>query len=163
VLSVQPALVRIDDRLLHGQVSHGWVPALGSKLVVIANDSVAGDDWLAEVYAGAVPPGVRLEVLTLGAAADRFADLSDASLVTILLMKTPADALALVESGARPESINVGGMHFERGKRKLLPYLFVDDRDVGAFRGLLDRGIELVAQDVPGGRRHEVAALLEAL
>jgi mannose/fructose/N-acetylgalactosamine-specific phosphotransferase system component IIB len=163
VLSVQPALVRIDDRLLHGQVAHGWAPALGSKLIVIADDDVAGDAWLSEIYAGAVPPGVRLEILTVREAADRFADLSDASLVTILLMKTPTDALALVESGARPESINVGGVHFEKGKRQLLPYLFVDDEDIGALRGLLEHGVKLVAQDVPGGKRHELAPLIEGV
>lgn len=160
---MEPALVRIDDRLLHGQVSQGWAPALGSKLIVIADDGVAGDAWLSEIFAGAAPPDARLKILRLDAAARCFADLSDESLASILLMKTPADALRLVELGARPKSITVGGMHYREGKRKLLPYLFVDDADLRALRRLLERGVKLVAQDVPGAKRHDLAALIDAM
>jgi mannose/fructose/N-acetylgalactosamine-specific phosphotransferase system component IIB len=155
-----PALVRIDDRLLHGQVSQGWVPALGSRLIVIANDQVARDAWLSEIYTAAAPPDVRLEILTLEEAARRFPDICDSSLATILLMKNPADALSLIEMGARPEWINVGGMHFEEGKRRLLPYLFVDEADTRVLKRLMECGVALVAQDVPGGRRHDLAALI---
>ena len=156
-----PALTRIDDRLLHGQVSMGWAPALGSKLIVISNDKVAGDRWLSGIYTDAAPQGVRLQVLTLKETADRFAELSDESLAVIVLVKTPADAVLLWEMGARPDAVNVGGMHFAEGKRRLLPYLFVDDEDVRALRRLMDWGVTVEAQDLPGGGRHDLGALLE--
>lgn len=156
-----PALLRIDDRLLHGQVALGWVIALGSKLIVLANDEVAGDAWLAEIYAGAAPADVRIEILTLKETAGRFGEFCDESLAAIVLVKTAEDALDLVEMGAMTETVNVGGMHFEQGKRRLLPYLYVNERDEIALRRLLGLGVKIEAQDVPGGKSHDLAALLE--
>jgi mannose/fructose/N-acetylgalactosamine-specific phosphotransferase system component IIB len=159
-LSVGPALVRIDDRLLHGQVAMGWAAALGSKLIVIANDEVAADDWLARLYADAAPPEASVEILAIKEAAERYAEFTNEALAAILLVKNPADAVELVDLGAETEFVNVGGIHFEEGKRQLLPYLFVDEEDEVALRRLLELGVKVEAQDVPGGRRYELAALL---
>lgn len=155
------ALVRIDDRLLHGQVAVGWVAALGSKLIVIVNDEVAADDWLAGLYADAAPPEVRVEAFAVDEAAERFAEFSDERLAAIVLLKSASDAVRLAESGAVTDAINVGGMHFELGKRRLLPYLFVDDQDESALLRLLELGLRVEAQDVPGGRSYDLATLLE--
>jgi mannose/fructose/N-acetylgalactosamine-specific phosphotransferase system component IIB len=61
---------------------------------------------------------------------------------------------------ARPAEINVGGMHYEEGKRKLLPYLYVDEEDVLYLRRLIERGISVRAQDVPGAASHDLRDLL---
>ena len=37
-------LVRIDDRLLHGQVAYSWKSALSYEAIVIANDSATNDE-----------------------------------------------------------------------------------------------------------------------
>ncbi len=155
-----PALIRVDDRLLHGQVTAGWAVALRSKLIVLCSDEVAGDEWLREIYASAAPTELRLEILDLKRAAERFEEFADESLAAIILFKTPAEAVALTDMGPRPDRVNVGGMHFEEGKRKLLPYVFVDDEDVAAFRRLMERGIAVEAQEVPGGKRHDLGAIL---
>ena len=155
-----PALVRIDDRLLHGQVALGWAATLGSKLIVIANDEVAGDDWLARLYADAAPPTVRVEIVAVKEAAQRYVEFADEALAAIVLVKNPTDAVELVELGAVVSAVNVGGMHFEEGKRQLLPYLCVNDLDESALRRLLELGVRVEAQDVPGGRCYDLAALL---
>jgi mannose/fructose/N-acetylgalactosamine-specific phosphotransferase system component IIB len=153
--------VRIDDRLLHGQVAQGWAAVLNSKLIVIANDEVAGDEWLSGLYSDAAPPETRVEVLGVNNAARRFAEFEDDELAAIVLLKDVFDAVRLAESEARVKSVNVGGMHYEDGKRELLPYLFVDERDETALRRLIQLGLNVEAQDVPGGRCYSVAELLE--
>jgi mannose/fructose/N-acetylgalactosamine-specific phosphotransferase system component IIB len=158
---VGPALVRIDDRLLHGQVTQGWAATLGSKLIVIADDEVAGDEWRSQIYTEAAPPEARVEVLEVKEAARRFVEFVDDELAAIVLVKDAFDAVELAERGADVRSVNVGGMHYVEGKRELLPYLFVDDRDESALRRLIELGLKVEAQDVPGGKRHSVATLLE--
>src|ERR1035437_5108835 len=51
-------LVRIDDRLIHGQVVAGWLRALGAKRIVIVDDATARDEFLREVLTLAAPHGV---------------------------------------------------------------------------------------------------------
>jgi len=153
--------VRIDDRLLHGQVSLGWAPALGSKLIVVADDEVASDPLAAELYAQAAPAGVRVQVLTVRDAARRFDEFRDESLAAIVIVRTPADALRLVEEGAAVEAVNVGGLGHERGKTRILPFFYAGEEDIAALRRLIDLGIAVVAQDVPGGSKADVRSLLK--
>ena len=51
-------LVRIDDRLIHGQVVAVWLRALGAQRIVIVDDATARDEFLREVLTLAAPPGV---------------------------------------------------------------------------------------------------------
>jgi mannose/fructose/N-acetylgalactosamine-specific phosphotransferase system component IIB len=55
-------LVRIDDRLIHGQVVAGWLRALGAQRIVIVDDAAARDEFLREVLTLAAPQGVPVEV-----------------------------------------------------------------------------------------------------
>ena len=156
-------LVRVDDRLLHGQVAIGWAGSLGSKLIVVANDEVAGNDWLREIYEKAAPHGVGVRIWTLEETAARAAALLGDPETAILVVKDPADLAKLHEMGFEFSEANIGGMHYDEGRRELLPYVYVGDRDVRDLRKLLDSGVDLFAQDVPGGRRHEIRSLLDEL
>jgi mannose/fructose/N-acetylgalactosamine-specific phosphotransferase system component IIB len=157
------ALIRVDDRLLHGQVAVGWADALGTKLIVVANDEVAGDDLLRRLYAGAGPPGVGVSVLPLKEIAQQIEGMAACPDSVIIVVKRPADLVELVELGCRFTEVNIGGMHYEDGKQKLLPYMYVGDGDVRDLRCLLGHGIEVAAQDVPGARRYDVRSLLDEL
>ena len=48
-------LIRVDDRLLHGQVTQGWGSVLNPDRFVVANDAVAGDEWEREMYELSAP------------------------------------------------------------------------------------------------------------
>ena len=50
--------VRIDDRLLHGQVVVSWIPYLRAKEVVIADDEYANDEFMSELIKSSGPEGV---------------------------------------------------------------------------------------------------------
>lgn len=58
-------LVRIDDRLIHGQVVANWVKVLRSRRIVIVDDDVAADSFMQNVMRLAAPPGVTVEVYSL--------------------------------------------------------------------------------------------------
>ena len=69
-------LVRIDDRLIHGQVVAGWLRALGGKRIVIVDDATARDEFLREVLTLAAPQGVPVEVLDVARGAARCLELA---------------------------------------------------------------------------------------
>jgi mannose/fructose/N-acetylgalactosamine-specific phosphotransferase system component IIB len=143
--------LRIDDRLLHGQVVENWIEALRPRRVLVANDAAARDPILAELYLASIPPGVEIQITPLAGAAALIRSALDPLFV---LVGSPADALTLVEDGVTLERIVVGGLHHEPGREKLLEFVYLGDRDRAALLELLARGIALVGQDVP--RRHPV-------
>ena len=65
-------LLRVDDRLVHGQVVEGWLPTLGADLVVVVSDVSASDPVQSALMKMALPSGVGLLVLGVAdAAAER--------------------------------------------------------------------------------------------
>ena len=52
-------LLRVDHRLLHGQVAMAWTQSLDSDCILIANDAVVNDN-IRKQHEIAKPNGVKL-------------------------------------------------------------------------------------------------------
>ncbi len=141
-------LARIDERLIHGQVSVGWKAALDFDRILVADDELAADDWEREMLASAAPPGVETEVMTESAAAARLAEGVPGR--TILLVRSPAAVLAMTRAGAPLPEVNAGGLYYREGSRRFLDYLYLTRGDVEALEALAELGVRLEARDLPG-------------
>ncbi|TPW05718.1 MAG: PTS system, mannose-specific IIB component, partial [bacterium] len=58
-------LVRIDDRLIHGQVSVGWAGHLKPDLILVLDDDIAADSWENDLVCAACPDSVRARVMRI--------------------------------------------------------------------------------------------------
>jgi mannose/fructose/N-acetylgalactosamine-specific phosphotransferase system component IIB len=154
-------LIRIDDRLLHAQVALGWVGALSPEVVVVADDRLSGDQRQVSLMRMSLPPEVELVVAGVEESARLLTRDEAGARKCILIVRTPAEAVRLVEAGVPLAAVNVGGMHFAEGKVRLLPYVYVDRRDVEALGRLASWNVRLTAQDVPGNPNYDVVKLLE--
>lgn len=154
-------LLRVDDRLIHGQVVEGWVPFLKVDLVVVVSDSAAGDEVQSALMKMALPSSVGLLVLRV---ADAAAALSSSQMSTrkaLVLVPGPSEALSLVESGLMVERINVGGLHYTVGKIQLGRALFLDEKDRLALRALAAKGVRLEGRALPADAEEDLTAALE--
>jgi len=153
-------LVRVDDRLIHGQVVVGWGRELQPDLVVLADDEVAANEWEQELYCMGAPEGMKVVFTTVDDAArsvDRWAH-SDRR--TIILV-SDIDSLARLCDGAPSiRKVNLGGVHNEGNRQQHLPYLFLSDTEVVQLRDLATRGIEITAQDLPTATPVRLAEIL---
>ena len=147
-------LARIDDRLIHGQVTVGWSEQLQPDRILLANNAIAADPWQTKVYSSTVPPGIRVSILPVARAASSLANPETAEERVLLLTGSAEEMAELVRIGVPVNVVNVGGLHFSAGKREMLPFVYVDRQDLKAFSRLLEMGAVLSAQQVPGGREH---------
>ncbi len=154
-------LARIDDRLVHGQVAHGWGRALRPTLVAIVSGALRDRPVDAELYLMAVPDGASGCVVTAEEALDPAFRARVERERTILLFPDTLEPLRLVEGGFPLETLNLGGLHFAEGKLELYPYLFLDRDDAARLRRLRDRGVRLEAQDLPTNPAHPVGEILD--
>ena len=145
-------LARIDDRLIHGQVTAGWSPKLQPSRIILASNAIAADAWQSRVYASSAPPGVEVSILSIAGAASLLATRECAGDRCILLTGSAGEMAEMVRLGAPLGRINLGGLHFKPGKVEMLPWVYLDNQDLVALRRLLEMGLELSAQQVPGGR-----------
>lgn len=154
-------LVRIDDRLIHGQVILGWAQHLKTKRIILCDDVIASSDWEKELYLSMVPPDIEGLILNVEQLVEYIrkhgTDLSQ----TILLVNSPKTIERIIDSGIPLERVNVGGIHFRPGRKKLLNYLYLDDEEVQAFKRCIEKGVRFECQDVPVYKSSSLEKLLQ--
>jgi mannose/fructose/N-acetylgalactosamine-specific phosphotransferase system component IIB len=150
------SLVRIDDRLIHGQVVLGWARVLKADRIVVANDRIAANEWERRLYAAGVPPHVAVSFSAVG----RLDSAASEGQSVILLFESVADLHNAVRSGARFEEVNVGGLHYREGTSEILPYVYLSEEDRAALKSLAEQGVRLIARDIPGNPAVDLHPLL---
>lgn len=155
-------LFRVDDRLIHGQVTVAWGAWLSPDRIVLVNDDVAGTDWKREMYSATDSMGVAVSILSTAEFVRASTEGRWENERVLTVVEGPGDLLEIVRAGVKVEEANIGGMHHAEGKHELLPYVYVDDADVAALREISDRGIRLDARDVPQARSVDLSRLLDA-
>jgi PTS system mannose-specific IIB component/fructoselysine and glucoselysine-specific PTS system IIB component len=146
------ALVRVDDRLVHGQVVVGWGRPLRAAFIVVIDDALAASDWEQELYRLGAPPDLALEFVTIAGALARRAGWEADPRAGIVLLGDLQTVSALAAAGLRFPRLNLGGIHHRPGRTERLPYVFLTDDELVALRALAAAGIEVSAQDVPATR-----------
>lgn len=142
-------LTRIDDRLIHGQVVVGWAQELKINHIIVVNDEIVKNDMQKFLFRMATPNDINLSILTTEEAAKKISGREFDNDYAMILVKSPSDICALIKAGGKILEVNIGGMHFENNKTQLFDAVFVDDRDVEAFRQLIKMNVSLEVRMVP--------------
>ena len=153
-------LVRVDDRLIHGQVVVGWGRELKPDLLVLADDDVATSDWEQDLYRVGVPEGMDVEFVSVAAAARSIDGWANGTKRTIVLVSNIDSLTRLCEAAPAIRRVNLGGVHYQGERHQCLGYLFLDDTETEQLRALAGRGIEITAQDLPTTTPIALAELL---
>ena len=145
------ALVRVDNRLVHGQVLEAWLPALDAHGILVADDEAAGNVLARSAMALAIPPGVNFEVLRVEAAAGllRPGGKGPQAPRTLVLLRDVRDAVALSEAGVPVPQLNLGNVHFGRGRKQVSPSVFLDAAELDALEKLSRAGTQVEVRAVP--------------
>ena len=155
-------LVRIDDRLIHGQVVEGWLPVLKAARVVVVSDDAASDPVQRALMELSLPAEVALDVLDSIKAPAVLKAAAGSSERVLLLAPGPQEVLALHEAGVPFDSVNVGGLHFAAGTVQLGKAIFLDQGDMLCLEALAARGVRVEGRAVPSEAPMDVMAAMKA-
>jgi len=153
---------RIDDRLIHGQVVEGWVNFLKATSIFVADDKVASNALQRSIMEISVPQGLRVFIGGVQDICGRIRSSVSETGCAILLFSNPVDVLRALKTGLICPLINVGGMHYIPGKRRLMDVLAVDDADMNALKEILSRGVKIEIQTVPTAKPLPLEKIFEA-
>lgn len=152
-------LVRIDNRLVHGQVGVTWVNYLGANLLVVANDEVSKDEVQQSLMDMVLPDVIQSRYFSLQKTIDVIHKASPRQKI-FLVVKDVHDVLALKEGGVPFDHVNIGNMHYEEGKKQISSTVSVDDKDIAAFKRLNELGVTLDVRGVPTERGQNILDLI---
>lgn len=144
------SLVRVDNRLIHGQVVEAWLPYLKVSRVVVADDEAADSPLIRAAMGLAVQPTVQVQIQPLGQV--DFAALSADPDRTLLLLRTIEGVVMAAGRGLQVRTLNLGNVHFEAGRRQVSPSVFLSRADLDRLKMLSGAGAEVEARAVPTDR-----------
>ena len=155
-------LVRLDFRLIHGQVVTQWSRLTGVDRIVIANDSLAVDSFMADIYRMSAPQGVRVAVYTVEEACSAWAENQFGAGKVLLLFKTAQDALRACEGGLAFQDLQVGGCGGGKGSVTACGIAF-QQSDVDALRRIAECGVHVHVHVVPTQPDYPLDQVIEKL
>lgn len=143
--------VRVDNRLIHGQIIVAWLPFTGAKRLVAANDALAADVVRQEILSLAVPGGVEAVFSPVAETAGLFTGNGGKKTVDALVVLADLpDARRAYEAGLPIKILNVGNLHYAPGKRQVAAHIAVNEEDEGILKQFEARGVELDFRALPG-------------
>ena len=148
-------LLRVDYRLIHGQVALSWTQAIGADCLLLANDSVVHDDIRKTTLKLARPSGCKLVIKSID---DAIAALNSGvtdKYSLFVIVESIEDAFRLIRgTNGLFTSVNLGGTKPHPGAdHQLATAVFATEADIELLRSLLADGIEIEIRQVPTERK----------
>lgn len=142
-------LVRVDHRLIHGQVITKWLKIAQAQKIIIVDEILGQDDFMADIYRMAAPSGVEVAIMTTTDAAEAFKNNTLGDKNIFLLFKNVDMANKAYMAGLKYEKIQLGGIPNEAGKKMVFTAVSLGEKDIEQLNELDKAGVEIVLQVIP--------------
>ncbi|MCR5393366.1 MAG: PTS sugar transporter subunit IIB [Olsenella sp.] len=157
--------IRVDDRLIHGQVALVWSKELGVRHIVVANDHAATDDVTRMTLQMALPSGIKLLVKSVDDAIKIFNDPRAKDVSMFVLTNCVHDALRIVNECPNVvetvNAANIGRFDSTPNKTQLNACITLNDQELADLKELASSGVPTYAQVVPIDPKTPVAKLIK--
>ena len=144
--------IRLDDRLIHGQVVAGWTRLKGVNTILVVDDPTAGNKMQQQLMKMATPPGVTPVFLTIDQVVEKLNAGNYDKKKCMLLFKNVYTLRDLVAKGLDIKDVNFGNMRGKDSKIQLFNHVFATEEEVQIMKELSDKGVKMVAQAMPSGQ-----------
>lgn len=142
--------VRIDNRLVHGQIIEAWLPFTDARAIVVANDDLAADELRQQIMSIAIPLGVDIHFVRVAGAGEFLASRKLMGRDVLILFASCPDARRAFEAGLGFTRLNLGNLHYGPGKKQVCQHVALSGEDEGCLEFLRGKGVGLDYRCVPG-------------
>lgn len=146
-------LLRVDHRLLHGQVAFSWTQFIGADCILIANDSVPDDELRKTTLKLAKPPSVKLVIKNIRDAIESLKSGVTDKYRLFIVVESVADACRLVNAVPEITSINLGGVKARDGSRTISRAINLLPQEIEQLHDIIQAGTEVEIRQVPNDRK----------
>jgi mannose PTS system EIIAB component len=159
-------MLRIDDRLIHGQVAFVWSKQLAINGIVVADDEVAKDSLQCTTLKMACPQGIKLAIKGVDDAIALVNNPKADGMKVLILVKNPKNALRIYEGAKGVNWINIGNYgrmnKDDDDKQPFTKEVYASKEDVEIFRRIAETGVKFQIQMVPADPAKSVSSLLKS-
>ncbi|WP_368083873.1 PTS sugar transporter subunit IIB [Klebsiella michiganensis] len=146
-------LLRVDHRLLHGQVAFSWTQYVGADCILIANDNVPEDELRKTTIKLAKPPSVKLVIKNINDAIESIKSGVTDKYHLFIVVESVNDAWRIASAVAEIKSINLGGIKAKEGSKNISKAINLLPEEIEQLQQLVGKGVEVEIRQVPNDRK----------
>lgn len=151
---------RVDERLIHGQVAMVWTNTVGADRIIVVNDEAVKDELTIAGLKMAKPAGVKLSILSVKRAWEKFGEGDYREDKAFLITKNINDMAELIRRGVPIHAFNVGNVAKREGSRPIKKSVNLTEQDIKEIREMIEKGITVTAQMLPNESDQSILNLL---
>lgn len=153
-------VVRIDHRLLHGQVIFAWTKSQGIERIIVIDNDAAGDDFKKMSLKLSKPADIKLSVFSVTQAKERMEKINKLKSNTMVIFGDVLQASEIIPDLNGITEVNYGGVKNRPDTKRYSNAVFLNDEEVRSSQRLKEQGITLFMQQVPTSKRESLDALI---
>lgn len=159
------ALMRIDNRLIHGQVALLWTKHLQANRIIVANDTIVKNEVQVAALKMACPATAKCSVLSVADAISVLNDPRAERLRIFIVVNNPTDVRRIVEAVPSVPLVNIsnyGHLGDDLKERvKITDTVYATPSDLEDFARIQKTGVKCQYQVVPDNAPQDVYELIK--
>ena len=153
-------LVRVDHRLIHGQVAFTWTKFLSTDCILIASDELLKDDLKMAGLRMAKPSNVKLVMKSIEDSAKALNSGVTDKYNLLILCESVEDVYRLAKKVPTITAINLGGTKSGDDRKNIAKAVNVSQDDIKMIKELSEDGRSVFVQLVPDDDSTDVIKLI---
>lgn len=151
-------LVRIDHRLLHGQVVFSWTKSLNISRIIIVDDLAAKDELKKMSLNLSKPSGVKLNIFTVSEALSKMPKVEQLKENIMIIFGGTKGTLEFCKGYPKIQEINYGGIAKKENSKQYSNAIFLNEEELNESKQLKEMGINLYMQQVPTSKKEDLTS-----
>lgn len=156
-------LARVDFRLMHGQVVTNWIKQVSADSILIIDDELSENKFLAQVFLMAAPPGIKVAIRSVDKAVESFKNNVFRNKKMLVLFKSVESAHRAITLGFDTKKLQIGGTGSGTDKVMISNELSINQTEGRLLKELMDHGVEVSFQVTPKDPKISLTDALKVL
>ncbi|MBU5213368.1 MULTISPECIES: PTS sugar transporter subunit IIB [Heyndrickxia] len=146
-------LLRVDHRLLHGQVAFSWTQNIGADCILIANDDVPVNELRKTTIKLAKPQGIKLVIKNIEDSIQALQSGVTDKYKLFIVVESVADAEKIVSAFPEIKQVNLGGVKAKEGTRNISKAVNLLPEEEELVKKMVGQGVEVEIRQVPNDKK----------
>lgn len=149
-------LIRLDYRLLHGQVVFAWCGFVNAQRIIIIDDETANDEFKKSAISLSKPASVKLNIFTLETALKKMPKVENLNENIIVIFGKTSQLRMFCEQYDKVSIVNYGGLANTKQSKQYASAIFMEPSEVEDTKKILSLGVKIYVQQTPSLKIEEM-------
>lgn len=148
--------VRVDHRLVHGQVAFTWTHFLAATRIIVIDDAAASDEFQKMALNMSKPAACKLNIFSVEKALEKMPKVEALNDEIFIVFGCVKDAARFIEGYPKVKEINFGGIAKKEGSKQFSEVVYLDDQEIAYAKRIMECGAQIIMQQLPSTKKEKL-------